>query len=51
MPKGKSQVLANNVMAVTLLGGEIFVVQGTGDERSLKAIPLPESEPVPTIRK
>ena len=42
MPSGKSQIIAKKAMALTLLGKELFLVQAEGDERTLKAIPLPE---------
>ncbi len=44
MPKGKSEIVATKVMALTLLGNELFFVQADGDERILKAISLPESQ-------
>ena len=44
MPKGKSQIVARNAMAVTLLGKELFVVQADRDERVLQAVALPEIE-------
>jgi hypothetical protein len=48
MPKGKSRIIANKVMALTLLGKEVFCVQAEGDDRVLKAIPLPEAQaPLP----
>ena len=48
MPKGKSRIIASKVMALTLLGKEVFFVQAEGDDRVLKAIPLPESQaPLP----
>jgi hypothetical protein len=51
MPKGKSQVLAHKAMAVAVLGDEIFVVQVSGDERILRAIPLPKSQQAPASGK
>jgi hypothetical protein len=44
MPKGKSKIVATKVMALTLLGKELFFVQADGDERILKAISLPEAQ-------
>jgi hypothetical protein len=51
MPRGNSQVLADKAMAVALLGGELFVVKASADERMLKAIPLPQSRPPAADKK
>ena len=50
MPKGKSQMIAKNAMALTLLDKELFFVQAEGHERILKAVPLPETQVSPPPR-
>jgi hypothetical protein len=41
-PPGKSQVIADKATAFTVLGKELFFVQAEGDERTLRAVPLPQ---------
>jgi hypothetical protein len=44
MPKGKSEVIAKKALALTVLGNELFFVRAEGNERTLKAVALPETQ-------
>jgi hypothetical protein len=51
LQSGKSQIVARNVMAIAVLGDELFVVEARGDERILKAIAIPKLPPPATANK